>query len=118
MFAVIYRGFIKPGFEARYQAYWNKVATYFVTERGALGSTLHKTEDGMWVAYSRWPDKAMRDASWPKSCDSINPAFPPDICEAIEGLKGCLDTERQLPEICMEIIDEVFVQRTPLIPQT
>lgn len=106
-FAVIYRSYVKPDCENRYQEYWGKVATYFVKERGALGSTLHKTEDGMWVAYSRWPSKAARDASWPQGKDSINPGFPSHIREAIEGLKSCLDEERRLPEICMEIIQEV-----------
>lgn len=63
MFAVIYRAYMKPGLEMEYQQAWRKVATYFVEHRGALGSCLHQAEDGMWLAYSRWPDQATRDAS-------------------------------------------------------
>ena len=107
MFAVIYRGYVKPEHEKQYQEYWKAIATYFVKERGALGSTLHKTEEGMWVAYSKWPDKETRDISWPKT--GINSEFSSDISAAIEGLKSCLDEERQQPEICMEIMDEVSV---------
>jgi hypothetical protein len=69
---------------------------------------LHKTEDGMWVAYSRWPDQATRDASWPRDKENINAEIPADIQEAIRGLKQCLDEDRQFPEICMEIIEEVL----------
>jgi hypothetical protein len=35
MFAVIYRAFIKPGFELEYQEAWRECATYFVKYRGA-----------------------------------------------------------------------------------
>ncbi len=103
MFAVIYRGFVKPGLEEQYLEYWKTVAAYFVKERGALGSTLHKTDEGMWVAYSKWPDQATRDASWPKEKEPDS-ELPPVICDAIAGLKGCLD--EQLPEIAMEVVAE------------
>ena len=103
MFAVIYRGYIKPDLEEEYQKHWKMVATYFVQYRGALGSTLHKSNDGMWIAYSRWPDKATRDSSWPRDQEAVNSSFPLSIYEAITGIKACLDTSRLLPEICMEI---------------
>ena len=103
MFAVIYRAYLKPGTEAKYLECWKTVATYFVNTQGALGSTLHKTQDEMWVAYSRWPDKATRDASWPQDQEKINSEFPADISKAISELKNCLDNERYMPEICMQI---------------
>lgn len=59
MFAAIYQGYIKPGRENEYQEAWNKVARYFIEQRGAIGSCLHRTSDGLWVAYSRWPDKEL-----------------------------------------------------------
>lgn len=107
MFAVIYRSYIKSLFEEDYQRHWKVVASYFVKERGALASALHKTEEGMWVAYSRWPNKAMRDAAWPSDKESINPELPLPIQEAIKGLKQCIDQEQLLPEICMEVVEEV-----------
>jgi len=33
MFAVIYRGYIRPGLEFQYQEHWKKVAGYFVSQR-------------------------------------------------------------------------------------
>lgn len=108
MFAVIYRGYVKPDLEAQYQEYWKRIAYYFVTQRGALGSTLHKTSDGLWVAYSKWPDKATRDASWSSEKNTVNDNFPSEIQDAIIGLKLCLDLEKSFPEICMEIVEEVL----------
>ena len=106
MFAVIYRGYVKPDREVEYQQQWRVVANYFISHRGALGSCLHQTEDRMWLAYSRWPDKKTRDASWP---DSFEP-FPIAIQEAIAAIKDCLDENNPLPEICMEVVDDLILR--------
>jgi hypothetical protein len=109
MFAVIYRGFVKPEHEEEYQQHWHNIATYFVKSRGALGSCLHKASDGMWLAYSRWPDKATRDASWPGE-EAPSSELPDSIRQAIFGLKNCRDEERELPEITMEVVDDLLMK--------
>jgi hypothetical protein len=76
MFAVIYRSYLIPGSETNYKKHWHKIARYFVEQRSAIGSTLHQTEEGLWVAYSRWPDKATRDASWNAICDDLKTKSP------------------------------------------
>lgn len=106
MFAVIYRSYIKPGLEDEYQKLWNQVASYFIQHRGAIGSCLHKTEDGIWLAYSRWPDKLTRDASW--SSDNSIESLLINIKEAIVQMKNCADQDRKLPEICMEVVDNLL----------
>lgn len=103
MFAVIYRSRVKPGKEVQYQECWKMAASYFVQERGALGSTLHHSEEGLWIAYSRWPDKATRDASWP----DLPEGSPVHIQEAIKTLKSCIEEDSSLPEICMETIETI-----------
>ncbi|WP_420421004.1 antibiotic biosynthesis monooxygenase family protein [Simkania sp.] len=105
MFAVIYRGVVKREKEAAFRKAWNTVATFFVENRGALGSSLHRAEEGMWVAYSRWPDQATRDASWPKDDEEVNATFPMHVKEAVLELKTCFEDEK--PQICMELMDEV-----------
>ena len=107
MFAVIYRAFIKPGLELEYQEAWRECASYFVKCRGALGSCLHKTSEGMWVAYSRWPDQQTRDASWPGE-NTPSSELPSEIRNAVLTIKDCLDQERKIPEICMEVIDDLL----------
>ncbi len=105
MFAVIYQGYVKADCEAEYIKAWNLIATYFVQNRGSLGSSLHRGEKGLWVAYSRWPNKAIRDASWPRQDEDPSNQLPLEIQEAILILKNCF--ENQLPEICLEIIHEI-----------
>lgn len=65
MFAVIYKFKLKAQQEDLYQYHWHKIANFFIEHRGAISSCLHKGDVGLWVAYSRWPDKEARDASWP-----------------------------------------------------
>lgn len=109
MFAVIYRAYLNPGTETVYKKQWNKVANYFVKHRGAIGSCLHKTEEGFWLAYSRWPNKETRDASWP---GENKPAeiLPDKIKTAIAEIKNCIDQKRKFPEICMEIVDDLLLK--------
>ena len=106
-FAVIYRGYIKPGKEDEYVNCWKVIANYFVKERGALGSTLHKSFDGTWVAYSRWKNKESRDASWQEK-GMIDSAFPASIQDAICGLRSCLESEKPFPEISMSVVQEIL----------
>jgi len=88
MFAVIYQGYLKPGREDEYQEAWSKVAKYFIEYRGAIGSCLHKTSDGLWVAYSRWPDKKTRDNSWPGE-NAPSEELPLEIRNAVLTIKDC-----------------------------
>lgn len=111
MFAVLYQSYINAGHEEEYQALWHKIARYFIEERGALGSCLHKTQEGMWIAYSRWPDKETRDASWPSGSTAPSNTLPKDIIDAIYALKECSDQGRKLPEICMEVIDDLLLHK-------
>ena len=107
MFAVIYRAYIKLDKEDEYQNSWRIVADYFINHRSALGSCLHKSDDGMWIAYSRWPDKETRDNAWPQD-ESVNSGFPNEIKDAILGMKSCFIEEGTLPEICMTVIDDLL----------
>jgi len=108
MFAVIYQAYIKTGREDEYQQCWHKVAEYFIKERGALGSCLHRADDGLWLAYSRWPDKATRDASWPGD-NAPSEELPEDIRESIKIIQDCLDTTKKFPEICMDVMNDLLI---------
>ena len=110
MFAVIYQGYVMDGHEAEYKKLWHKVACYFMERRGAIGSCLHQAGDGLWLAYSRWPDRATRDASWPGDNAPSDDELPDDIKSSIAAIKSCLDQERKLPEICMEVKDDLLLK--------
>lgn len=108
MFAVIYRSFILPGKEQEYQQLWHQIANYFKEHCGAIGSCLHRSDDGMWVAYSRWPDKATRDNAWPGENDPSR-QLPSDIQRVILAMKDCGDPKNKLPEICLEVVDDLLL---------
>ena len=106
MFAVIYRAYLKAGREDEYQQSWRCIAAYFVKHRGAIGSSLHKTEEGYWLAYSQWPDKATRDASWCSHSAPL-PNLPNNIQDAILKLRDCIDQDKRFPEIGMEVVAKI-----------
>lgn len=98
MFAVIYRAYINAGMEEEYQKHW------------------HKTAEGYWLAYSRWPNKATRDAAWPGDAAPSN-ALPESICQLILDIKACIDQQRPFPEIAMEVVDDLLLTDTKNIKQ-
>jgi len=61
MYAVIYRWRVKPDDEAEFQQRWHKGTNDIAANYGGGGSRLHKTDNGEWVAYARWPAKTERD---------------------------------------------------------
>jgi len=69
---------------------------------------LHQAEDGMWLAYSRWPDKATHDTAWPDD-DTLSDILPEDIKQDIVSLKDCGDPDRRLPELCLEVVDDLLL---------
>lgn len=107
MFAAIYQSFVKPGREDEYQHLWKQIASYFIAHKGAIGSALHRCENGLWVAYSRWPSKEVRDAAWPGDRDPSE-QLPKEIRQAILDLKNCLDPHRKIAEIPMEIVEDLL----------
>ena len=108
MFAVIYRAWVLPGKEAQYQALWQTIANYFVAERGAIGSCLHQTSAGYYLAYSRWPNKTTRDASWPGRNSDIPADMPDTIQKAMTGIWSCIDQNRTFDEITMDVIQDLL----------
>lgn len=108
-FAVIYRIYLKPNRETEYQKAWQSVAQYFVKYRGAIGSCLHCSSEGMWIAYSRWPDQKTRDASWPGE-NAPSEELPQEIREAVLTMKDCVDQDRKLPEIRMEVVNDLLLK--------
>lgn len=105
MIAIIYQGWLKPGMEKEYCQLWNEIATFFKKEKGAIGSCLHKTKEGLWVAYSRWPNQETRDTAWPPSTENST-NLPEEIFIKISRMKECI--QERLPEICMEVVDNLL----------
>lgn len=102
MFAVIYRAFVYPHLDEEYRQHWKTIADYFIKHCGAIGSTLHQTAAGEYIAYSRWPHRETRDKYWGEEATH---AFEDDIQQTITKLKACLDMSKPYDEIAMEIVE-------------
>jgi hypothetical protein len=112
MFAVIYRFRLKPHQEENYRKYWNLIVNYFLEKRGAIGSCLHKNDDGLWVAYSRWPNRVTRDASWPGDNAPSNelPADIRDVIKKMQVIKEENQDLEQYEDICLDVIEDKLLR--------
>lgn len=55
--AVIYRWRLHHGKEEQFRQGWERATQLYISTRGALGSRLHRADDGTWVAYAQWPSR-------------------------------------------------------------
>jgi len=54
-FCAIYRWRLHPGSEESFVQAWSRVTELLLTERGSLGSRLHRGPDDIWYSYTQWP---------------------------------------------------------------
>lgn len=52
---------VLPGHEEDFIEAWSELTEFIRKESGGLGSRLHKSYDGRFIAYAQWPDKKTRD---------------------------------------------------------
>jgi len=57
-FCVLYRFRVRDGEEAAFVSAWTELTHGIRDQRGGLGSRLHRDDDGTFVAYAQWPDRA------------------------------------------------------------
>ncbi len=60
---VLYRWRLKPGMERPFVEAWTDATRLLKAHAGGLGSRLHRTHDGEYLAYAMWPSEAARAAS-------------------------------------------------------
>ncbi|GAA2272747.1 hypothetical protein GCM10009853_028180 [Glycomyces scopariae] len=56
-YAVVHRWRVRPGYEDLFVEGWSRVTHAIHRSCGGYGSRLHRAEDGLWMAYARWPDR-------------------------------------------------------------
>ena len=78
---VIYRARIHPGKESAYVEAWSRLTQRLRSERGALGSRLHRGDDGIWYAYAQWPSAEARRAAF--ALPSVDPEAEDTVRDAI-----------------------------------
>ena len=88
MFAVIYSFTVKPNQDEQFLTAWEGLTKLIYQYVGSKGSRLHKTEDGLYIAYAQWPEKSIwkhSGSKLPKEADLFR-AQMRDNCEKIETL--------------------------------
>lgn len=61
MYYVVIEFDVISGREKDFVEHWSELTEAIHKEAGGLGSRLHKTSEGKFVAYAQWPDKSTRD---------------------------------------------------------
>ena len=85
-FAVVVRWTLAEGADpAELRAAWSEPTHAIRSERGGLGSCLHRAPDGEFVAYARWPDRATWEASG---------RLPSPAPEASRRMAACIASRR------------------------
>ena len=98
-FVVTYRWRVRAGMEEQFQQAWEVVTRSLMAERGALGSRLHRAEDGTWIAYAQWPAKT----AWERSRE-LGPTNPTAAAAMREA------TEESFPPILMRPVCDHLVR--------
>lgn len=62
-FYVIYTFKVTPGMEDSFIEGWSRLTEAIRESRGGMGSRLHKSDNGWWVAYAQWPDRQTWESS-------------------------------------------------------
>jgi heme-degrading monooxygenase HmoA len=90
-FCAIYRWRLQPDSEEIFMQAWSRITQLLLTERGSLGSRLHRGADNIWYSYTQWPSaEAKAEGLARASVDA----------EAWQRLRECI--AESLPELVLE----------------
>ena len=64
MFAVIYSFKVKPSRDKQFIEAWKALTELIYQNRGSLGSRLHKSSSGEYIAYAQWTDQSTWEKPW------------------------------------------------------
>lgn len=66
MLAVLLEFDVKPGYEQDFLKYWKQTTQIISAKHGGLGSKLHISNTGSYIAYAQWPSKGVYESeqSW------------------------------------------------------
>ena len=105
MFVVVYEWQVRPELEEQFQDAWQRVTLAAIRNCGALGSRLHRTDEGKWVAYAQWPTREQ----WEKFVVES----PPDPA-ALQAEKTCIIGDNIFrPVLKMAVTDDLLFRFEP-----
>jgi len=97
-FAVLYRWRLHPGAEESFVKAWSRISGLLQSERGSLGSRLHRGPDGLWYSYAQWPSAQARQE-----------ALAGEPVDAEAGRQMSEAIAESLPELVLESVVDLMV---------
>ena len=97
-FAVVYRWRLHEGMEQQFVEAWSRISELLLSQRGSLGSRLHRGPDGWWYSYAQWPSAEAREQAFAQG--SVDPEASRQMKEAVA---------ESLPELVLESISDYMV---------
>lgn len=97
-FAVLYRWRLHPGTEDSFVAAWTRISALLRSQRGSLGSRLHRGADGWWYSYAQWPSAQARALAFDGE---------PVDAEAAARMQDAI--AEGLPEIVLESVADLLL---------
>jgi hypothetical protein len=97
-FVVLYRWRLREGMEDQFVAAWSRITARLRSERGSLGSRLHRGSDDLWYGYAQWPSAEARARAF---------AGDPVDAEASRQMREAI--AESLPETVLEPVADFLV---------
>jgi len=97
-FAVLYRWRLHEGAEESFVKAWTRVSELLLSERGSLGSRLHRGPEDLWYSYAQWPSAEAREQAF--ALESVDPEAGRQMVEAVA---------ESFPEIVLESVSDLMV---------
>lgn len=97
-FVVLYRWRLNEGAGEAFTDAWSRVSAGLLSDRGSLGSRLHRGSDGIWYSYAQWPSAEARDRAF-----SLGPVDPEARRQMAEHIA------EELPALILESVADFMV---------
>jgi heme-degrading monooxygenase HmoA len=101
-FAVLYRWRLHTGMEDSFVDAWSRVSERLLTQKGSLGSRLHRADDGLWYSYAQWP-----------SAEARAKAFADGSVDADASMRMRAAIAEDFPEVVLESVSDFMVPSDP-----
>lgn len=98
MFNVIYRWRVKESCEESFRDAWRRATEAIHQKYYSLGSRLHKSDDGRWIAYAQWRSRE----DWQAMQNSPLAADEEAFAVMRDSIEGTTEVT------CMTLADDLF----------
>jgi hypothetical protein len=108
MFVALYRWKVKAGRENAFREAWIRVTRANCALYGSLGSRLHRSEDGTWIAYAQWPSREDWEYAWRRGV-LADPESSAVMRECVEADSA---DEQFKPSLALTVIEDMLEKDT------